>query len=64
MVNPDVRLLIVGAGAIGCLFAARLKRTGFQITLLEKIQETVDSINTDAITVQGISGQYNEKVTE
>ncbi len=62
MVNPDVRLLIVGAGAIGCLFAARLKRTGFQITLLEKIQETVDCINADGITVEGVSGQYRVMV--
>jgi len=62
MVNPDVRLLIVGAGAIGCLFAARLKRTGFQITLLEKVQETVDRINADGITVEGVSGQYRVMV--
>ena len=59
MVNPDVRLLIVGAGAIGCLFAARLKRAGFQITLLEKVQETVDRINADGIAVEGVSGQYS-----
>jgi len=57
-----VRLLIVGAGAIGCLFAARLKRAGFQITLLEKVQETVDRINADGITVEGVSGQYRVMV--
>lgn len=62
MVNPDVRLLIVGAGAIGCLFAARLKRAGFQITLLERVQETVDRINADGITVEGVSGQYRVMV--
>lgn len=62
MVNPDVRLLIVGAGAIGCLFAARLKRAGFQITLLEKVQETVDRINADGITVEGVSGHYRVMV--
>jgi 2-dehydropantoate 2-reductase len=47
---------------MGCLFAARLKRAGFEITLLEKVQETVDSINEDGITVEGVRGQYRVMV--
>ncbi len=62
MVNSDPHLLIVGAGAMGCLFAARLKRAGFEITLLEKAQEVVDSINTEGIFVEGVSGQYRVMV--
>jgi 2-dehydropantoate 2-reductase len=62
MVNGDLHLLMVGAGAMGCLFAARLKRAGFQVTLLEKVQETVDSINADGITVEGVTGEYRVMV--
>ena len=62
MVNSDPHLLIVGAGAMGCLFAARLKRAGFQITVLEKVQETVDRISMEGITVEGISGHCGVKV--
>jgi 2-dehydropantoate 2-reductase len=62
MVKGDLHLLIVGAGAMGCLFAAQLKRAGFQITLLEKVQETVARINLEGITVEGINGPYRVRV--
>ncbi len=57
-----MNLLIVGAGAMGCLFAARLQRAGFEITLLEKVQETVGRINAEGLFVEGVSGQYRAMV--
>ena len=62
MARSDLHLLIVGAGAMGCLFAARLKRVGLQVTLLEKAREVVDSINKRGIFVEGVSGQYQATV--
>ncbi len=62
MVKGDLHLLIVGAGAMGCLFAAQLKRAGFQITLLEKVRETADRIGIEGITVEGVRGQYHVMV--
>jgi 2-dehydropantoate 2-reductase len=62
MAKGDLHLLIVGAGAMGCLFAAQLKRAGFQITLLEKAHEVVDSINTQGIFVEGVRGHYHVMV--
>jgi len=57
-----MRFLVVGAGAMGSLFAARLKRAGFKVTLLEKVQSLAQRINEQGITVEGVSGQYHVRV--
>ncbi|MBU2498099.1 MAG: 2-dehydropantoate 2-reductase [Proteobacteria bacterium] len=57
-----MRFLVIGAGAMGCLFAARLARAGFEVTLLEKIDPWVEKINDQGIMVEGVSGAYQVKV--
>jgi len=57
-----MQILVVGAGAMGCLFAARLRRAGFQVVLYEKIASRAKSIQDRGIEVNGISGAYRVKV--
>jgi len=56
-----MHFLVVGPGAMGCLFAARLKRAGYEVTLLDYLQERARQINSQGIVVQGVTGEY--KVT-
>lgn len=54
--------LIVGPGAMGCLFAARLKKAGHNVILLDHIKERSDRINAQGIKVEGILGEYSVQV--
>jgi len=57
-----MRFLVVGPGAMGCLFAARLKKAGYDVTLLDYIKERAEQINKQGITVEGATGEYNIQV--
>ncbi len=57
-----MHILVVGPGAMGCLFAARLKQAGFIVTLLDYIQERAESINKQGIMIEGITGEYTVNV--
>ncbi|MBW1775365.1 MAG: 2-dehydropantoate 2-reductase [Deltaproteobacteria bacterium] len=54
--------LVVGPGAMGCLFAARLKKAGRKVTLLDYRPKRVDHINQHGIRVEGITGEYEVRV--
>ena len=54
--------LVVGPGAMGCLFAARLKNAGYDVTLLDYVKERADTIDKQGIMVEGISGDYTVNV--
>ena len=57
-----MNFLIVGPGAMGCLFSARLKKAGHTVTLLDYVSERADLINKNGIAVEGITGEYNVNV--
>jgi 2-dehydropantoate 2-reductase len=57
-----MNFLIVGPGAMGCLFAARLKKAGHGVTLLDYRPKRVDHINEHGIRVEGITGEYEVRV--
>ena len=57
-----MNFLIVGPGAMGCLFAARLKKAGHDVTLLDHIEERAALINKQGIRVEGILGDYTVQV--
>jgi len=57
-----MRFLVVGPGAMGCLFAARLKKAGYDVRLIDHNRERADFINRQGIRVEGITGEYTEKV--
>jgi 2-dehydropantoate 2-reductase len=47
---------------MGCLFGARLKRAGHDVTLLDYRQERSDFINEHGIRVEGVTGEYRIQV--
>lgn len=57
-----MRFLVVGPGAMGSLFAARLQKAGFDVTLLDYIKERAERINDHGIQVEGVTGEYRVKV--
>jgi len=57
-----MRFLVVGPGAMGCLFAARLKKAGYDVTLLDYIEERAEQINEQGIMVEGVSGEHKVNV--
>jgi 2-dehydropantoate 2-reductase len=54
-----MHFLIVGPGAMGCLFAAMLARAGHLITLLDYRDERARIIRERGIRTEGISGEHN-----
>jgi 2-dehydropantoate 2-reductase len=57
-----MNFLVVGPGAMGCLFAARLKLADHTVTLLDYRRERADHINAHGIRVEGITGNYEAKI--
>ena len=57
-----MQILVVGAGAMGCLFSSYLKKAGHAVSLLEILPERVDRINRQGIFVEGVRGSHRVKV--
>jgi len=57
-----MNFLIVGPGAMGCLFAACLKKADHDVTLLDYRQERSGFINEHGIRVEGVTGEYRVQV--
>jgi 2-dehydropantoate 2-reductase len=57
-----MQILIVGPGAMGCLFAARLHAAGFNAVLFDYNPMRARQINNKGIMVEGVSGTYNAMV--
>lgn len=51
-----MKIVIVGPGAMGCLFSAFLSKAKEEIWLLDKNKERASQINQQGINIQGISG--------
>ena len=50
-----MKIVIVGPGAMGCLFAAFLAKSGQEVYLFDRKKERADAISKNGITVEGIS---------
>lgn len=57
-----MKIVIVGPGAMGCLFAAFLSKTKEEIWLLDKDKERAAKINEQGIEIEGVSGQWQARV--
>src|SRR6185436_4762446 len=50
-----MKIAIIGAGAVGCVLAARLGRAGEDVTLVGR-EDQVHALNTKGLTVKGSVG--------
>lgn len=57
-----MKIVVVGPGAIGCLFAAYLAKSKEEIWLLDKNKERAAKINECGISLEGASGSWQAKV--
>jgi len=57
-----MNFLIVGPGAMGCLFASRLGMAGYDVTLLDYNRERAEKISRQGIIVEGVTGEYTVNV--
>src|SRR5687767_3857562 len=51
-----MRIAVIGAGAMGSVFGARLAQAGNQVTLLDVWPEAVEAINAGGLRVEGREG--------
>jgi len=56
------KIVIVGAGAMGCFLAARLAAGGLEVTVVDVDQARLDVIGRDGITLHDDSGTITAKV--
>jgi 2-dehydropantoate 2-reductase len=57
-----MNFLVVGPGAMGCLFAAHLNRAGHRVTLLDYRRERAERISRKGIKVTGVTGEFRAAV--
>jgi 2-dehydropantoate 2-reductase len=57
-----MKIVVVGPGAIGCLFAAFLAKSKEEVWLLDKNKERAAKINSAGISLEGASGSWQIKV--
>ena len=57
-----MKIVIVGPGAMGCLFSAFLSKSKEEIWLLDKNKERAAKINENGIYLEGVSGSWQAKV--
>ncbi|MDP8223514.1 MAG: 2-dehydropantoate 2-reductase [Candidatus Lernaella stagnicola] len=58
-----MRVAIVGAGAVGSLFAGLLAHGGHDVTLIERQPETVRAIRHNGLRLEGVRGDYRVEVS-
>ncbi len=56
------KIVMIGAGAMGCLFAARLARAGRDVTLVDVDPARRAAITADGISLRDTSGDYHVPV--
>ncbi|MDY6854541.1 MAG: 2-dehydropantoate 2-reductase [Thermodesulfobacteriota bacterium] len=57
-----MKIVIVGPGAMGCLFSYYLSKVEEDIWLLDKHQDRVDKVKKDGLRIEGISGSHSVRV--
>ena len=57
-----MKIVIMGAGAMGCMFGAKFVKSGQQVVLVDGWKAHVDAINTNGLTVERNGETYNVKI--
>ncbi|MBI5145253.1 MAG: 2-dehydropantoate 2-reductase [Candidatus Omnitrophica bacterium] len=58
-----MKIVIVGPGAMGCLVAAFLSKSKAEVLILDKNKERAAKINQQGIIVEGVSGNWQAKIS-
>lgn len=58
MNNPDLSFLVIGAGAVGGITAALLKKNGYDVEIVCKYDDYASLIQNTGIEVEGIRGSF------
>jgi 2-dehydropantoate 2-reductase len=53
-----MRIYMIGAGAMGGVYGGLLKRTGYEVTLVDPRVEQVNAIRKQGLTVEGVRGTH------
>jgi len=53
-----MKIAIVGAGAMGCLFGGRLARAGHDVVLVDVLKSQIDSLNEEGLLLTDEAGTY------
>lgn len=53
-----MQITVIGAGNMGSIHGANLARIGAQVTLVDVLEEHVDSINEHGLRMDGVDGEY------
>ncbi len=51
-----MKFVILGAGAMGCLYGGKLSEAGYDVVLLDVWKEHVEAINDNGLKIEGIGG--------
>jgi 2-dehydropantoate 2-reductase len=51
-----MNIVILGSGAMGCLFGGRLAEAGYPVTLVDVWKEHIDAINAHGLRIEGAGG--------
>src|SRR5690554_3408300 len=58
-----MRILVVGAGAMGSLYGGRLRESGYDVVLVDIWPQHIDTINASGLKIEGESGVQVIRVT-
>jgi len=52
----DMKIAVLGSGAMGCLYGGCLAEAGYDVTLIDVWKQHVDAINENGLYIEGVSG--------
>jgi len=61
--NHDLKILVIGAGGIGGITAAHMKRAGYNVEVVDNLPGLSDKIQGEGIHVFGETKEFTEKMT-
>lgn len=56
------KIMILGAGAMGCLFGARLTQAGYDVALVDVWREHIEAINATGLKLDSDDGEHTVRV--
>ena len=62
MINKNLNVAVLGAGAMGCLFGGLLAEKGLKANLIDVWKEHIDAINKNGLKMDGFGGDRFIKI--